>query len=154
MRQRGFEIAKGWNNKGINLPKRQTAHSAAYDIEAGEDITLEPFKPGEKPILIPTGLKAYMMEDEVLMIVPRSSSPKKQGIMFPHSMGVIDSDYYGNRDNDGHIFIQVINLKDESVSIKKGDKIAQAYFQKFLITDDDDAIGLRVGGFGSTDKGV
>lgn len=152
MRERGFEIAKGYENENINLPRRSTAHSAAYDIEAACDIVLPSFKIGMKPILIPTGLKAYMLDDEVLMILPRSSGPKKQGIMFPHSMGVIDSDYYGNIDNDGHIFVQCINIKDEDVEIKKGDKIAQAYFQKFLVTDDDDAIGERIGGFGSTNK--
>lgn len=152
MRERGFEIAKGYENENINLPRRSTAHSAAYDIEAACDIVLPSFKIGMKPTLIPTGLKAYMLGDEVLMILPRSSGPKKQGIMFPHSMGVIDSDYYGNIDNDGHIFVQCINIKDEDVEIKKGDKIAQAYFQKFLVTDDDDAIGERIGGFGSTNK--
>lgn len=152
MRQRGFEIAKGYENENINLPKRSTANSAAYDIEAATEIVLPSFKIGMKPTLIPTGLKAYMMDDEVLMILPRSSGPKKQGIAFPHSMGVIDSDYYGNIDNDGHIFVQCINIKDEDVTIKKGDKIAQAYFQKFLVTDNDDANGERIGGFGSTDK--
>ena len=152
MKQRGFEIAKGYENENINLPKRSTAHSAAYDIEAATEIVLPSFKIGMKPTLIPTGLKAYMMDDEVLMILPRSSGPKKQGIAFPHSMGVIDSDYYENIDNDGHIFVQCINIKDEDVTIKKGDKIAQAYFQKFLATDNDDANGERMGGFGSTDK--
>lgn len=152
MRKRGFEIAKGYENENINLPRRSTAHSAAYDIEAACDIVLPSFKIGMKPTLIPTGLKSYMMDDEVLMILPRSSGPKKQGIMFPHSMGVIDSDYYNNIDNEGHIFVQCINIKDTDVEIKKGDKIAQAYFQKFLITDDDDATGERIGGFGSTNK--
>ena len=152
MRERGFEIAKGYENENINLPRRSTAHSAAYDIEAACDIVLPSFKIGMKPTLIPTGLKAYMLDDEVLMILPRSSGPKKQGIMFPHSMGVIDSDYYGNIDNDGHIFVQCIIIQDEDVEIKKGDKIGQAYFQKFLVTDDDDAIGERIGGFGSTNK--
>jgi len=152
MRLRGFEIAKGFEDSDINLPKRATMNSAAYDIEAAEDIVLEPFEKGAKPNLIKTGLKAYMQSDEVLMIVPRSSSPKKQGILFPHSMGVIDSDYYGNESNDGHIFVQCINIKNEPVEIKKGEKIAQAYFQKFLVTDDDVAEGTRTGGFGSTDN--
>lgn len=152
MRQRGFEIVKEYENKNINLPKRSTAHSAAYDIEAACDIVIPSFKVGMKPTLIPTGLKSYMLDDEVLMILPRSSVPKKQGIMFPHSMGVIDSDYYNNIDNEGHIFVQCINIKDTDVEIKKGDKIAQAYFQKFLITDDDSATGERIGGFGSTNK--
>ena len=152
MRQRGFEIAKGWEDKEINYPKRKTARSAAYDLEAAEDTVIPSFKLGQKPTLIPTGLKAYMQDNEVLMLFPRSSGPKKQGIMFPHSAGIIDADYYENVDNDGHIMVQCINIKDEDVTIKKGDAIAQAMFQKFLITDDDDANGVRIGGFGSTDK--
>lgn len=152
MKIRGFEIASGWEDKGINLPIRKTANSAAYDLEAAEDIVLPSFEKGMKPTLIPTGLKSYMGSDEVLIIVPRSSSPKKQGISFPHSMGVIDSDYYENPDNDGHIFVQVINLKDEDVVIKKGDTVAQAMFQKYLTVDNDNATGERLGGFGSTDK--
>lgn len=152
MKIRGFEIASGWEDKGINLPIRKTANSAAYDLEAAEDIVLPSFEKGMKPTLIPTGLKSYMGSDEVLIIVPRSSSPKKQGISFPHSMGVIDSDYYENPDNDGHIFVQVINLKDEDVLIKKGDTVAQAMFQKYLTIDNDNATGERLGGFGSTDK--
>ena len=67
-------------------------------------------------------------------------------------MGVIDSDYYNNPDNEGHIFVQCINLKDEDVVIKKGEAIAQAIFQKYLTVDDDNAEGKRIGGFGSTDK--
>ncbi len=149
---RGFEVVKGYEDKDIHLPIRKTAYSAAYDLEAAEDIVLPSFEKGSKPILIPTGLKAYMQPDEVLIIVPRSSGPKKQGISFPHSAGIIDGDYYGNPDNDGHIFVQCINLKNEDVKIKKGDAVGQAIFQKFLIADDDQADGVRIGGFGSTDK--
>ena len=149
---RGFEVVKGYEDKDIHLPIRKTACSAAYDLEAAEDIVLPSFEKGSKPILIPTGLKAYMQPDEVLIIVPRSSGPKKQGISYPHSAGIIDGDYYGNPDNDGHIFVQCINLKNEDVEIKKGDAVGQAIFQKFLITDDDQAEGVRTGGFGSTDK--
>lgn len=152
MRKRGFEVVKGYEDKGINLPVRKTKHSAAYDIEAAEEVVLPSFKQGMKPILIPTGLKAYMQSDEVLLIVPRSSGPKKQGISFPHNVGVIDSDYYNNSDNEGHIFVQCINLKDEDVVIKKGEAVAQAIFQKYLTVDDDEAEGIRTGGFGSTDK--
>ena len=149
---RGFEVVKGYEDKDIHLPIRKTAYSAAYDLEAAEDIVLPSFEKGSNPILIPTGLKAYMQPDEVLIIVPRSSGPKKQGISFPHSAGIIDGDYYGNPDNDGHIFVQCINLKNEDVKIKKGEAVGQAIFQKFLIADDDQADGVRIGGFGSTDK--
>lgn len=152
MKTRGFEVVKEYANKGINLPVRKTKHSAAYDIEAAEEVVLPSFQKGMKPTLIPTGLKAYMQSDEVLLIVPRSSGPKKQGISFPHNVGVIDSDYYNNPDNEGHIFVQCINLKDEDVVIKKGEAVAQAIFQKYLTVDDDNAEGERTGGFGSTDK--
>lgn len=151
MKIRGFEVVKEYEGKGIHIPVRKTARSAAYDLEAAEDITLPSFRKGMTPTLIPTGLKAYMQDDEVLVLVPRSSGPKKQGISFPHSAGIIDSDYYNNVDNEGHIFVQCINLKDEDVQIKKGDAVCQAIFQKFLIADDDNADGERVGGFGSTD---
>ena len=149
---RGFEIAKGWEDKSINLPIRKTAKSAAYDLEAAEDIVLPKFSLGLKPTLIPTGLKAYMESDEVLMLFPRSSGPKKFGIMFPHNAGIIDADYYENPDNDGHIMIQCINIKNEDVLIKKGDAIAQGMFQKFLTVDNDNATEKRMGGFGSTHK--
>ena len=152
MKQRGFEIAKGWEDKEINLPVRKTKFSAAYDLEAAEDTIIPSFKSGMKPTLIPTGLKAYMEADEVLKLFPRSSGPKKQGILFPHSVGIIDKDYYGNEDNDGHLLVQCINIKDEDVLIKKGEAVAQAMFQKYLVIDDDNAEGLRTGGFGSTDK--
>ena len=151
MKTRGFEVVKEYANKGINLPVRKTKHSAAYDIEAAEEVVLPSFQKGMKPTLIPTGLKAYMQSDEVLLIVPRSSGPKKQGISFPHNVGVIDSDYYNNPDNEGHIFVQCINLKDEDVVIKKGEAVAQAVFQKYLTVDDDNAEGMRTGGFSSTD---
>ena len=152
MKTRGFEVVKEYANKGINLPVRKTKHSAAYDIEAAEEVVLPSFQKGMKPTLIPTGLKAYMQSDEVLLIVPRSSGPKKQGISFPHNVGVVDSDYYNNTDNEGHIFVQCINMKDEDVVIKKGEAVAQAIFQKYLTVDDDNAEGVRTGGFGSTDK--
>ena len=151
MKQRGFEIAKGWEDKDIHIPVRKTKHSAGYDVEAAEDMTIPIYKPGQKPTLIPTGLKAYCAEDEWFMLVNRSSGPKK-GFMMANSIGVIDSDYYGNVDNDGHFYFQYWNFQDHDLEIKKGDIIGQVIFQKFLITDDDVAEGTRIGGFGSTDK--
>ncbi len=151
MRKRGFEIVKGYEDKGITLPVRKTKHSAGYDIAAAEDVVIPSYKPGIKPTLIPTGLKAYCMEDEYFMLVNRSSGPKK-GLLMANSIGIIDSDYYGNVDNDGHFYFQYWNVSDHDLEIKKGDIIGQVIFQKFLITDDDKAEGIRTGGFGSTDK--
>ena len=73
---RGFEIAKGFENKEINLPIRKTRYSAGYDIEAAEDCIVPAFKPGQKPTLVKTGLKAYMQDDEYLMLCNRRSNPK------------------------------------------------------------------------------
>lgn len=151
-RKRGFEIANGFENDGINLPVRKTKCSAGYDIEAAEDCIIPSFKKGMKPTLVKTGLKAYMMEDEVLILANRSSNPGKRGLILANSIGVVDSDYYGNPDNDGHIMFAFFNIKDEDVEIKKGDAIGQGIFQKFLTVDEDLAEGERMGGFGSTSK--
>ena len=145
MKQRGFEIAKGWENKDINLPVRKTKSAAGYDFEAAEDITIPSFKNNNLPTL-------YMLDDEVLYLYNRSSNPKKKGLVLANSVGVIDKDYYGNPDNDGHIMFAFYNIKDEDITIKKGEAIGQGVFAKYLITDDDNAVGERLGGFGSTDK--
>lgn len=151
-RVRGFEIAKGFENEGINLPVRKTKFSAGYDIEAAEDVVIPSFKKGMAPTLVKTGLKAYMQEDEYLKICNRSSNPKKKGLILANSIGVVDADYYGNPDNDGHIMFAFYNIKEEDIVIKKGDAIGQAIFEKYLTVDNDVAEGERVGGFGSTSK--
>ena len=149
---RGFEVAKGWEGKKINLPVRKTAYSAGYDIEAAEDTVVPKFVAGCNPTLIPTGLKAYMGENEVLYLYNRSSNPKKKGLVLANSVGVVDADYYGNPDNDGHIMFAFYNIKDEDITIKKGEAIGQGVFAPYLICDGDKASGKREGGFGSTDK--
>lgn len=151
-KKRGFEIAKGFENANINLPVRKTKYSAGYDIEAAEDCVIPSFKKGAKPTLVKTGLKAYMQDDEMLLLYNRSSNPGKKGLVLANGVGVIDKDYYGNPDNDGAIMFAFFNLKDEDIEIKKGDAIGQGIFQKFMVTDDDTASGDRLGGFGSTSK--
>ena len=151
-KERGFEIAKGWENKGINLPIRKTKYSAGYDVEAAEDTVVPSFKKGMAPTLVKTGIKAYMKDDEVLMLYNRSSNPKKKGLILANSVGVVDKDYYGNPDNDGHIMFAFYNVKDEDVKIKKGECIGQGIFQKYYLADNDNAEGERQGGFGSTNK--
>jgi len=151
-KERGFEIAKGFENSNINLPVRKTKFSAGYDIEAAEDTIIPSFKKGNKPTLVKTGIKAYMGEDEVLILANRSSNPGKKGLILANSIGVIDSDYYGNPDNDGHIMFAFYNIKEEDIEIKKGDAIGQGIFQKYLVTDNDVSQGERTGGFGSTSK--
>ena len=151
-KKRGFEIAKGFEDKNINLPIRKTKYSAGYDVEAAEDTTIPSFKKGTNPTLIKTGIKAYMQDDEMLLLYNRSSNPKKKGLILANSVGVVDKEYYGNPDNDGHIMFAFYNIKEEDIEIKKGEAIGQAIFQKYLVTDDDEAEGERKGGFGSTNK--
>ena len=151
-RTRGFEIAKGFENEEINLPERKTRCSAGYDIESAEDCVIPAFKPGIKPTLIKTGIKAYMPDNEYLMLCNRSSNPKKKGLILSNSVGIVDADYYGNVDNDGAIMFAFYNVFAEDVEIKKGDIIGQAIFQKYEIVDGDNAEEERVGGFGSTNK--
>lgn len=151
-RKRGFEVAKGYEDKQINLPVRKTAHSAGYDVEAAEDCIIPVFKPGQKPTLVKTGLKAYCEPDEYYMLCNRSSNPGKKGLVLANSVGIIDSDYYENPDNDGHFMYAYYNFFDHDVEIKKGDVIGQAIFMKYLTTDNDAAEGKRMGGFGSTSK--
>lgn len=150
MKTRGFEIAHGWEDKGIHLPKRQTAHAAAYDIEAAEDTLVPKFQPGVKPTLIATGLKAYCQPDECYFVFNRSSGASK-GLVLANGVGIIDADYYNNSENDGHFRVVVFNVTDHDLLVSKGDRIAQVVFQKFLTTDGDTATGERKGGFGSTD---
>ena len=152
MKTRGFEIAKGYEDQDIHLPVRKTKYSAGYDIEAAEDIVVPSFKKRMAPTFIPTGLKAYMASDEVLYLYNRSSNPKKKGLILANSVGVVDSDYYGNIDNDGHIMFAFYNIKEEDITIKKGEAIGQGVFSKYFVVDDDVSEGERVGGFGSTNK--
>ena len=151
-KSRGFEIAKGFEDKKINLPERKTKFSAGYDFEAAEDCIVPAYKAGMNPTLVKTGIKAYMLDDEMLCLYNRSSNPKKKGLVLANSVGIVDKDYYGNPDNDGHIMFAFYNIKDEDVQIKKGDAIGQGIFQKYFVSDNDLAEGERVGGFGSTNK--
>ena len=65
---------------------------------------------------------------------------------------VIDADYYNNLDNEGHIYFQIINLSPFDIVLQKGEAIGQGIIKKYEITEDDNASGVRMGGFGSTSK--
>lgn len=146
---RGFEVAKGYTSLDIQLPKRSTMHSAGYDISIVEDLKIEP---GEIMLGV-TGLKAYMQDDEVLLVYPRSSLPRRYNLTIPNNVGIIDKDYYGNIDNDGAIFISLFNFGKETVFLKKGERVAQGIFQKYLVSPNEEQVtNVRNGGFGSTGK--
>ena len=128
------------------IPYRATANSAGYDFECSEDVVIPP----HSIKLIPTGIKAQIDKGYYLQIALRSSTPKKKGLMLANSIGIIDSDYYNNPDNEGHIMFQVYNFTDKEVLIPCGERIGQGIFIKYSTTDDDAATGERLGGFVST----
>lgn len=148
MKKRGFEVVTNYKDSNINLPQRKTSGSAGYDFEAAEDMIIEVGKVG----FVSTGIKAYMPEDEVLQMYPRSSLGFKKKLIKMNSVGIIDSDYYNNPDNEGEIKLILFNVGEEPVSIKKGERIAQGIFIKYLTTDEEGPKAKRLGGFGSTGK--
>ena len=133
----------------IKLPKRATSGSAGYDFYTPAGFSL---KPGEG-IKIPTGIRARMEEGWVLKIYPRSGLGFKFRLQLNNTVGIIDSDYY-NSDNEGHIQIKMTNDSKEgkTVELAAGTGIAQGIFLEYGITEDDEADGVRNGGFGSTTK--
>lgn len=135
-------IKEFYNN--IKLPKRSTTGSAGYDFVSPINAELT------DKVLIPTGIRAQMPQDVVLMMHPRSGLGFKTGMSLANSTGVIDSDYYYS-DNEGHIMIKLVRGFDD-LKINAGDRIVQGIFTNYLITDDDDATDIRKGGFGSTGK--
>lgn len=137
------------NYDDIILPKRSTLNSAGYDFYSVISFTLNP---GERRI-IPTGIKASMNSNEFLSIYIRSSLGFKWNIRMCNQVGIIDADYYNNSENEGHIFVCLMNEGDKVLEIKKGDRIVQGIFMPFLITDDDKTTDIRMGGIGSTNKG-
>ena len=148
MKTRGFEVLSAYANKGIVLPVRKTGSSAGYDLAAAEDVSLEP----RCVTLVPTGLKAFMQPDEYLGIHVRSGFSIRNLVSCVNNEGIIDADYYGNADNEGHIFVALVNLGDSPVQIAKGTRIAQGIFYHYLTVDGDTAgVGAaRSGGIGST----
>lgn len=133
----------------IILPSRSTSGSAGYDFHMICDVCVEP---GET-IKIPTGIKAQIDSGYVLFVLPRSSVGIKLHCRLANSVGVIDSDYYNNPDNEGDIIVAIHNYGDDFVSLKKGDRFAQGIFLPFGITDDDSPREQkRTGGIGSSGR--
>lgn len=142
------DVSNG-NYEDILLPKRSTKNSAGYDFYSLYDITIKP----NEIVKIPTGIKVCMNENEFLGIFIRSSLGFKYNIRMCNQVGIIDTDYYNNKDNDGHIFVCLQNEGDKDFVIRKGDRFVQGIFMPFLITDDDSTTSRRIGGIGSTNKG-
>lgn len=127
-------------------PRRATAGSAGYDFYSPLDFRLEP----GQGIRIPTGYRARIAPGWVLMLFPRSGLGFKYRLQLNNTVGIVDADYFGAR-NEGHIFIKLTNAGDRPLSVRRGEAFAQGVFVPFGLTEDDDAAGERLGGFGSTD---
>lgn len=135
--------------ESLMLPKRATRGSAGYDFFAPFSFSLPP----GATIKLPTGIRVKMDEDWVLKLYPRSGLGFKYRLQMNNTVGIIDSDYFYS-DNEGHIFIKMTNDSNEgkTVEVSQGTGFAQGIFLEYGITVDDDAEGVRNGGFGSTTK--
>lgn len=130
----------------IVLPKRATAGSAGYDFCSPVGITLEPGQSAK----IPTGIRCMIDEGYVLQIYPRSSMGFRYQMALLNTVGIIDSDYY-SADNEGHIIVGIVNRGDRPLTIKTGDRFVQGLFMRYYLAEEDEDLGERHGGFGSTD---
>lgn len=163
MKKRGFEVVEDKHKQhaqtvtahgkkiviqeDTQLPVRADERSAGYDFFSPVDVTLAP---GEKKLIF-TNVKAYMGEDEVLMLYPRSSMGIKKGLMLSNTVGVIDSSYYSNEGNDGNIGLPLLNTSGRGLIIQRGERIAQGIFVNYLVADDDKTLSeTRTGGMGSS----
>ena len=142
---RKFEFVERVENlEGKKLPERSTSASAGYDFYTCCDIVIPA---NSRTGIIATDVKAQMEDDEVLLLFVRSSIGIKKGIVLSNGTGVIDSSYYGNKSNDGNIGFSLLNTTNEDVIIKKGERIIQGMFVKYLTTEDDNITTERTGGF-------
>ena len=121
------------------IPTRDSMLTAGYDLYLIENLEIKP----NQVVKIPTGLKAYYEDDEVLLIVVRSSTGFKYNIRLVNQVGIIDADYYNNKNNEGHIFIKIQNEGEETVRFKAGEAIAQGIFMKYLTTKSDLTLKLE-----------
>lgn len=147
MKIRGFEVVKDNARKTvgeITLPTRGSSRAMAYDFYANQNYSVMP----NEIVKVWTDIKAYMQENECLIINVRSSMGGK--FMLANTSGWIDSDYYSNESNDGNIGIFLKNISGEVQTIFKGDRIAQGSFFNFLVADSGNTDTIRTGGFGST----
>ena len=176
-----FEKVSRFSDVDLPMPVRKTADSAGYDFVVAEDIVVPPFRyfqnklnyeyysdegkelytleevaaitkaENAKITLVSTGMKCQLEPRTYLELSVRSSCPLKHWLILGNSVGIIDADYYNNPDNEGEIFFQIINLSPFPIQLKRGDAIGQGIIKSYLTTENDNATGERVGGFGSTD---
>jgi dUTP pyrophosphatase len=130
----------------VPLPRYESAHAAAFDLAASEDIVIEP----GAVALVPTGLVIEVPSGMFLGIFARSSTPLKRGLMVANGVGVVDPDYCGPGDE---VKIAVLNFTPQPVQVKAGDRIAQGMLLPALRVEWEETAIARAdsrGGFGST----
>ena len=142
----GMKVSIQRIDSSLPLPSYQTAGAAAFDFVTRETTIVAPRSIG----LIPSNVIVKVPEGYALLILPRSSMPRKKGLVCPHSLGLIDQDYHGPKDE---IFVQVQNVTDKPVTVERGERIAQGLFVKIDRAEfgevSDHGAESR-GGFGST----
>lgn len=142
---RGFELVKGYDGK---LPVIANVGDGGADFYTAERVVL---RPGTINNLIPTGVKAYMNEGEVLLLFARSSMAKKYGLRMSNGVAVIDKGFYNNKSNEGHITFLYDNITDKEVIIEKHTRIGQGMFIKYLPIENIEVLSQeRTGGYGSS----
>ena len=136
--------------KETALPTRATAASAGYDILTPINIKLNP---GES-MVVPTFLRCKIDPIWALFLFPKSGLGFKYNVTLANTIGVVDADYYNTKcdgvANEGHIMVKLKNLGDKPMELEAGSKFCQGIFLMYGITTDDEASGVRNGGFGST----
>lgn len=152
-KERGFEVVDDKFRKhpdvDIQLPVRGDRRSAGYDIRIPTRVVIKP----DAKVVVPTDIKAFMQDDEVLELHVRSSIGIKRGVVLSNITGIIDSSYYSNVDNDGNICLALWNTSDVDVVLEAGERVCQGIFKKYLIAGDDNCLSEeRVGGIGSTGR--
>lgn len=134
--------------KEYEMPKRKTIGSAGYDFCILNECIIKP----KQIVKIPTGIKVCMNKDEVLLLIVRSSMGFKYNMRLCNQVGVIDSDYYNCKENEGHIWIAIQNEGDGVIVLNRYDRVVQGIFTKYLLVDNDTVNSYRKGSIGSTDK--
>lgn len=129
----------------VSLPERATSGSAGYDFHIPFPIRLEP----GQSISFPTAVRCEIAPGWFLMIVPKSGLGYKYRCQLDNTVGIIDSDYYYS-DNEGQMAIKMTNCGNVPLELAQNAKVAQGIFLPYGITTDDEATGVRNGGFGST----
>lgn len=115
------------------LPMRNSSKTAGYDFYLIEDVTIKVSEIKK----IPTGIKSYYEDDEMLLLIIRSGMGFKYNLRLCNQVGVIDADYYNNSENEGHMWFKIQNEGTEDVTFKKGEAIIQGIFLKYLTTKSD-----------------